>query len=97
MHSVLDLSKNNLGNGGYLSLLSTLKNSTRLVSVNFGGNDLSGEPLNKILHAIGESKTIISVKLGSSDAINRNKIGNSSAAALSQMLSSNLNITFLNL
>lgn len=80
---------NNLGNGGYLSLLSILKNSQKLVSVNFGGNDLSGEPLNKILHSIGQSKTIVSVKLGSSDAINRNKIGNSSALSLSSMVSSN--------
>jgi hypothetical protein len=72
--SVFNFRKNLLGLGGYSSLLPILKNSTSLVSIDLGSNELQGEGMIKVIEAIGKSKSIISVGLGSQEPMGKNKI-----------------------
>lgn len=72
--SLLNLSKNNLGDSGVKILMHEICRSQSLVHLNLSSNEISNEGMIKIFKGLSDNESLISLNLSTVDGVARNRI-----------------------
>lgn len=95
--SVLDLTKNNLGDKGVWHLMQVVRHNRSLVVLNLSSNEISTVGFGYIFEAMCTNESIINLNLSTYENFNRNRLTKKSAGKLKRMLIENNFIEILNL
>lgn len=95
--SVLDLSKNSIGDQGAFYLMHVVASSTSLVSLNLASNEISGRGMEAIFDGLMTNQSIISLDISSIEGAIKNRFTKGAALKLKEMLCANKHLELLNL
>ena len=95
--SVLDLTKNNLGDKGVFHLMQVVSQSRSLVVLNLSSNEISSVGFGYIFDGMCTNESIINLNLSTYENFNRNRLTKKASAKLKKMLIENNFLEILNL
>ena len=95
--SVLNLSRNNIGDEGVELLVKALKNSQSLVSLDISSNSISPKGGNMIFTKFIYQQSIINLDISSHEGVNRNRLTKKGIKNIQNFLKKNLFVEKLNL
>ena len=96
--SHLDVSRNNLGNGGLATLLARgVRLSCSLVHLDIGSNDITCEGAQNLFQSIEGHPSLASLVIANHDRLHRNRLSERSCQALGTLLERNQVLTMLNI
>ena len=95
--SCLDLRKNMIGNRGIKTLWKGINESTSLVHIDLGSNDITSDGANYFFESILNNISLSSFSLANVDGLHRNRIGTLGWKGLNNLLKTNKIITMIDI
>jgi Ran GTPase-activating protein (RanGAP) involved in mRNA processing and transport len=93
----INLSKNNLKDGGCLNISEGILKSLGVVHLDISSNDLTCEGVFKVVKKLSESESLISLDLRTHEGHRKNRVGTQGAKGVACLLQSSPVITYINL